>query len=316
MIELKKQKKYLRIFGIILFIYILSQINWPGLLKILKEANLFYILLSAPLTIPVIFIRTLKWKELVDSSGTKIPFWDLIPMFSKALFWGTITPGKLGEFYRAKYLTDYSSGIAPGGALYTVVSDRIMDLFSTAFIGILALFILIYIYGAEISLAIAISLIFLISGISLFLLKKHQGKVYLEFFLKIFAPDFLREKAGFFIDEFFEGMKKLDKILIIKLFFYDLTCFGFITLAHFFITISLGITIPFWYLYLITPLVSLVTILPISVLGMGTREVSYVFLLSLFGISLNAAVAFSFLVMFWSILLAVPGLIFLALKTN
>jgi uncharacterized membrane protein YbhN (UPF0104 family) len=61
-------------------------------------------------------------------------------------------------------------------------------------------------------------------------------------------------------------------------------------LAH-----SLGIAVPFWYLVLCFPLVTVLSALPVSFGGLGVREGGFVFFLSFIGIARDEALAFSLL---------------------
>ena len=61
-------------------------------------------------------------------------------------------------------------------------------------------------------------------------------------------------------------------------------------LAH-----SLGLAVPFWYLVLCFPLVTLLSALPFSFGGLGVREGGFVFFLSFIGIAQDEALAFSLL---------------------
>ena len=69
---------------------------------------------------------------------------------------------------------------------------------------------------------------------------------------------------------------------------------------------ALNISIPFWYLMVGIPLVTLVSGLPLSVGGLGVREASYVFFLSLIGIGQNEALALSLV---WTALVFGAGLV-------
>lgn len=312
--DVKKFKIVLRIIGIVLFIYVLSKVHWPELLEILKEINVFYFFLSILLIIPIIFIRALKWGKIVNSIEARIPVKILISIFAKGLFWGVITPGKLGEFYRVKYLVERTN-VSPGRAFFTVVFDKIIDFFTLAFLSILAIFVLIYLFGAQmLSVAIILALM-MIFGIY-FLMKGEHGKKFLKLFLQVFIFDSFKKRAESFFDAFFEESKNLTKALIIKLLCYEFIVYVFLVFAYFFIALSLGINIPLWYLYLIVPLIAIIINLPVSVLGLGTREISFIFFLSFININLNQAVTFSLLTMFWSILSGLPGLTLIYFPTK
>lgn len=72
-------------------------------------------------------------------------------------------------------------------------------------------------------------------------------------------------------------------------------------LAH-----ALNISVPFWYLMVCIPLVTLVSGLPLSFGGLGVREGSYVFFLSLVGVGQNEALALSLV---WTALVFGAGLV-------
>ena len=72
-------------------------------------------------------------------------------------------------------------------------------------------------------------------------------------------------------------------------------------LAH-----SLGISVPFWYLVLCFPLVTLLSAVPVSFGGLGVREGGFVFFLSFIGIPHDKALAFSLL---WTALIFGAGLL-------
>jgi uncharacterized membrane protein YbhN (UPF0104 family) len=72
-------------------------------------------------------------------------------------------------------------------------------------------------------------------------------------------------------------------------------------LAH-----SLGISVPFWYLVLCFPLVTLLSALPVSFGGLGVREGGFVFFLSFIGIPQDKALAFSLV---WTALIFGAGML-------
>ncbi|PIS17427.1 MAG: hypothetical protein COT59_00725 [Candidatus Nealsonbacteria bacterium CG09_land_8_20_14_0_10_42_14] len=308
-------KRGVRIIGIVLFVYILSKVNWPEFSDILREINIFYFILGILLIIPAVSIRALRWREIVNSLDAGISKKTSIIIFAKGLFWGVITPGKLGEFSRAKYLAE-KSNISLDKALFTVVFDKLIEFFAAVFLSIPAVLALFYLFEVDVFLIMLILSLLVISGIY-FLIKRESAQKVLKPLFQIFIFDSLKKKAEDFFHGFFEETKRLTRALIVKLFCYELVIYLLTLLVFFLMTLSLGITVPLWYLGLMIPLVSIVAVLPVSVFGLGTREAGLIFLFSLINLSLNQAVAFSFLIMFWSILSGVPGLIltFLPAKT-
>lgn len=69
---------------------------------------------------------------------------------------------------------------------------------------------------------------------------------------------------------------------------------------------ALGLVIPFWYLLLIVPVITLLSFLPLSFSGLGIREGGYVVLLARLGVGKEDALAFSLL---WTSIMLVAGMV-------
>jgi uncharacterized protein (TIRG00374 family) len=300
-------KLLIKIIGPILFLYILSRIDFGELSSALKNINPVYFALALVFWFSHIVLRTLKWKMLVDSLGEKVSFSKLFSMFAQGIFWGLITPGKLGELSRASYLTK-NSGLSLRKSFWTVIMDRIIDLLVAAFVSLVAVLVLIYLMEVEIPSVVSLFLLAIFLLLAYLLAKRKQSESVLKFFLKIILPGLFREKTKGMVEEFFEDSKKITLPFFVKLFAFELFYYLFIASALFFLALSLGLNIPLWYLYLIDPFISLVAILPISIMGLGTRELSYAFLLAPLNIDLSQSVIYSLFVLFLNLLIGLPGL--------
>ncbi|MCP6719469.1 MAG: flippase-like domain-containing protein [Patescibacteria group bacterium] len=305
---------FFRLFGIILFIYILSRIDFFQLATVFKTINFSFYLIGALSLTPIFLFRTMRWKLLIDSVGVIIPSRSLFPLMAKGLFLGIATPGKLGEFWRAKYLTE-TVQISGGKSFYTTLMDRIIDLLVA---GAIAIFGIIFIYlkfraktGWE--LYVLIFALFLL--LAYILIKRLKTQKILRIFVKFLVPPSSRTRTTSFLEEFDQGLESLDRRTFLKLLGYGFLYYLNSVIAYYFILLALGITLPFWYLFLIIAIVWIVLILPITVLGLGTREAAFIYFFSILGISSPLALTFSLLALFYNIMLAIPGAI-LFLKKN
>ena len=77
----------------------------------------------------------------------------------------------------------------------------------------------------------------------------------------------------------------------------------------YYLAISLDIEIFIVELLAISILVSFIQLLPISVLGIGTRDITLMYFFHLNGLSTEMAVSLSFLVLFANITATAPGLV-------
>ena len=296
----------IRFFGIILFIYILAKIDIAELIASLKEINLIYYLLCILFAILGFLIRVWKWQTLTNSIGAKISFRRLTKISIKGFFLGLVTPGKLGEFWRAKYLTE-ETAVAGGKAFYTALMDRLLDILVVAMVGFSGLIVVYLKFGSGFGWQISI-LMFLCLAVLAYFLKRQKRFFYA--LLGFFIPSFLKKRAESFLVEFYQGfaglkLKLFIKVLVLTFLYYLIGG----PVLHYFVALSLGITIPFWYLFLIVAMVWLLLAIPVSIFGLGTREAGFIYFFSILGISSSLAVAFSLLLLLANILLAIPGAI-------
>ena len=126
----------------------------------------------------------------------------------------------------------------------------------------------------------------------------------------------------------FQNIKKklvdfLSNLKKIKLSFSQLILILFYTACSliigyglfYYLAISLDINIYIIELLAISILVSFIQLLPISILGIGTRDITLIYFFHLNGLSTEMAVSLSFLVLFANIAATTPGLIlFLSYK--
>jgi len=277
---LKNWKRYLPIIGILLFIYILLKINLVNVLYEISQINIYFLILAIIFVFFLIFTATLKWFVIAYFQGIKIPFREAVKINLISDFYGFITPSKLGSVVRAEYLKEYADDNI-GKGLFNFVIDKILDISSIIFIAIL--FSFIFKDKLELPIGIFLALFFLFVFLILFFIKKERSKIILRIFYWKFIPNKFREKAKITFDSFYDNVPK--KRYFVLFFLLNLFNWFLIYLTTYFIGLSLGIDLPFIFYLGILPIGTLVTLIPISINGLGTREASLISLFGLFGIS-------------------------------
>jgi glycosyltransferase 2 family protein len=311
---MKSGIKILSLVGIILFIFILSRIDLGALFQILLQTNILFLTLALLVNGVAIVLKSLKWKIIVNSSRSDFSLPESIKAFFVGFSFSTITPAKLGDFVKVLYVTNENCSM--GKALSTVVIDRLIDiilLFSIALIGIFGFSVF---YNIEIiSLgSIVLMIAVIITGIYIVLNRKLLSALLRPFF-NLFVPPHLKDKVTLYYNDFFSGLVT---------FYYDRRRFflsigvGIISwippfLYGYLLALSIGIDTGILFFILVIPVLSLLDLLPISISGIGTRDVALIFLFGLKGISPEQAVAFSLLYLFmsyWLIALIGAGVYF------
>ncbi|MFH1575555.1 MAG: lysylphosphatidylglycerol synthase transmembrane domain-containing protein [Candidatus Nealsonbacteria bacterium] len=308
--------KFLRISGVILFIYILFRIDLGELAAVFKKINLAYYLTGFSFLIFWVLARTLKWKKLADSVGAKIPAGILLQIMAKGVFLGVITPAKIGEFWRAKYLSD-SAAISKGRAFYTAFIDRLMDLLVIVFVAVIGLPIIYLRFGAGVSWQLYVLAIVFLIILSFVFFQKIGLRGIFKLFAKFFVPASWQGKTDAFLSDFDSSFKALKLSVFLETMAYSFFHYLVAVTAYYFFALALGINIQFLYLFLVVAIIWLILAIPITFLGLGTREAGFIYFFAIIGVSSSFGVALSLLVLFSNILLSVPGaILFLNPKQN
>lgn len=302
----KKLKIFLQILGILIFIYILSQINYPVLLKELKMLKWQFLILAFFIMIAEIIFRSLRWRVILSSLNINISLLESLSLFWLGAFFSIITPGRIGELIKVYFLKNKGAGIFR--SFLSVVLDRLIDIFILLIFSFLVfMFFLkavgIYmIFFAGILLAGIIFIFLIINEKSLF------HRIFGKMIQKIFSVD-LSNYNRFSFKKLWEGIRGLEKKQVFYFFVYLAASWILYFLAKYAIGLSLGIKLSFVNLAIVSVLIMLANTVPISIAGLGTREAAVIYFLGLFGINRETALLFSLMIFFVDILIISFGLI-------
>lgn len=294
-------KRYLALIGIILLAFILVNIDLGKLLDIILKANILLLAFTLVLFIANLSLKAFKWKIVIKAFDLDYPFSKCFSGWASGFFVSIFTPARVGDFIRSFYLSA-DKEIPTGKALSTVLIERLIDVALVLLLGFTSVLFFAVVFGKEIvSIEIlAAVIIFFILFVSI-LLKKKYMKMLLNPFFNTVVPTSFKEQLKLNFSSFYESIigLKSKKILLAKA-----TLIGFITwliaiFMGYVLFSALGLNVPFYYAFVIVPLIGLVDLLPISISGFGTREAAVIFLLSFYSISAENSVAFSLLYYFF-----------------
>ena len=202
-------KKYIGVIGIILFIVILLNLDISQLLLTLISANRTLIGLSLIPMVFMLLIQSFKWKNILDTSDIQVSFKDTTIMFLVGYYYGSITPGKIGDFIRSKFLSTHND-ISLGYSFSTIFLDRISDLIIIVYLGFIGVIFFIFTYDVIVIPIYILGLLFLTSIIFFYVLfdEKLLSKLVISFFFR-FLPDTLKALVGPNFNDFAANLKIL-----------------------------------------------------------------------------------------------------------
>jgi len=297
-----KIKKFLPVIGIAIFVYLLVKLDLKEILNEISRANLFFIAISVALVFVFLTTQTLKWYVIAKIQEIEVPFKDAFKINLISSFYGLITPSRLGTVMRAEYLKKYTKNIGKGLSNFTL--DKVLDLISIFFIAIIFSFVFrekLDFIPVEFFIIIFLGLIVL----TFIFINKERAKFLLRFVYNKFIP---RKKREFFkatFESFYENIPK--KRYFILFFMLNLLNWIVLETITYFIGLSLGINLPLIFYLAILPIVTLVSMIPITIGGLGTREATMITLFGIFGAS--AEKVFSMSLISLLIVSLIPSLI-------
>ncbi|MCK9451251.1 MAG: flippase-like domain-containing protein [Bacteroidales bacterium] len=275
----------IKLLGSALILFILFRLidfDKAEFVEILKQMNLKYYLLSLFGVVIVLAIKSFRWQQIIKNEGYTYSPKKAFGAYLASFTIGIITPGRIGEIARLYYLRE-DCDISFLVSFRTIVTDRIFDIGVLFMLAIAGLFYYSGIIPDQVYLAV-------LAGISIF-------------FVGLFMADFvlknLRKKERLSQNQIIlfvhESIKQAIDRRALKLWAITLAAYlaFYAALALIFKAVSIDLRII--DIALIFSVVGLVTILPISWAGFGTREVSLVYLLAFYYIPAETAITFSLL---------------------
>lgn len=284
---------WLRLTGLVLLGILLWQLDIATLSRIIQDADWRLLSIAAVLNFPMVLLKALRWRTLMLSQRIRYPLGQAYLAYFGSIFIGLLTPGRLGEFVKVTHI-NRDCKVPLGRAFSTVLVDRLFDLYALLTVGGLAMLSLSANQGKGAIWAIALMMLLLASPFLILLNENAFAWVRaigsrwkkLE---RLFAPQS-------WLLELRSGLQQLSII-------YLLASMGLTSLAYaiffgqcYLLAMALGVDANFGVVSSSVAIGSLVTLLPISISGLGTREAAIATYLSTSGVPAETALAFSLLV--------------------
>lgn len=312
---LNKKLKSLLFFALKLFVssgilyFLISKIGIHTIIKYIKAIDLLVFASAVCLYIFSIYISSLRWSLLITQ---KIGIKRLFSMYMIGSFFNTCLPGIIGgDAVKAYYLNrelknaveavesedDEQNPFKEVGitAIASVFMDRYIGFWALMFIGIIAFpFGLGYLEKTpeKVSLIWLMPLIFfafILASLSVFWFRIGER---FRFVLKIY--------------EYF-GFYKTKKIVIFRASIYSVIIQLINIASVYILSKGLSFEIPLLPLLIFLPLITVISLIPVSISGLGLREFAFVIFLGSTGVPSNISVALSLCWFFSIVVASIPG---------
>ncbi len=291
-----------------LIAYLLSRVRLDLVVEAMRSAsaNYLYLLLALALYFGAITVGAVKWQILLQAQRIHLPLGNLLSYTFVGLFFGNFLPTNVGgDLVRGYDLARDTS--LPAEAAISVLVDRLVGLIAFVFVAVLAALLVVYSAGQaalwQVVVLAAVGLLGLCGGFALMLsnrLRAQVGRLFSLSLLSSLAP--LYDKLSSALSAYRRSYGALAQA-----FFISILVLSIGSVVNYLIALALGGGISLLHIFLFTPLITFVLLIPISIGGIGLNQSAYVFFFNLVGVPEEKSLAMSLIMQAIIIVASLPG---------
>lgn len=284
--------KWLRFIGILLLIVLLWRLDTRKLISVLKTVDPFLLISAILINLPQISVKAFRWRRLLQSHRISYSLPSALLSYFGSIFIGLLTPGRLGELVKALHVSR-DCQVPTARAFSSVLVDRLFDLYALLLFGGAALLSQMHSTGnililIESTLILTLPLVVVLHDGTFNRFKAiitRTGKLGQYLFS---SKSWLMELRVF--------LKDLSILSLFEAVLLTLLAYSLFFSQCYLLAMSMRLPLSFLQVAYASALGSLVTLIPISISGLGTREATIVAYLGTLGVKPEAALGYSFLV--------------------
>ncbi|TFF92054.1 flippase-like domain-containing protein [Candidatus Thorarchaeota archaeon] len=292
-----------RAIGLILFIYILMNIDFRQMVSVALSLDLTVLLVLVSIVAIIVILKGIRWQVLGREMGLSFSTKEAVDALCVSQVTGLVLPGALGDLIRVPYLT--SRGNPTDMATLSILVDAVVSAIIPYAVAVLALLRIFDIPITASSLLIPILWIVGLYGVYR-LLKATLWSWFMRARLQKLMTSGIRGNILFDLPTTLRALGLKTVLLAVLLaagswFLY--------TMQGYVLALAMGLNITWEYLAISLSVSIMLTAIPVSIVGLGIREGALLFLFSLIGIEAVTVVAFSLTLLVTSLTPSIVGII-------
>lgn len=288
----KTQRRLMRLLGPLLLILVIVKLpDRQALISQVGAAFGWELLLAVALNLAALWLKVVRWRALLQTRRISYDFKAAWLAFTAVLYVGLLTPGRVGDVLRVKYLrANTGAGYADG--LASIAVDRVCDLY--VLLGFVALGVarfsqaLVGDLGRVTWLGVAmcslLPLIVLVPGVSDSLMRALWSKLAKH------------DRSGEGMDRFLSSLRtQATRGAPLAV---PLTVAAFVVnyVQGWLVVRAMGLNLEFIDVVALLALASLLSLVPISVSGVGVRELLFSVIFPFLGQTAQSGVGYGLLI--------------------
>lgn len=281
-------QNWLKLFGVALLVWIMLTVDWVQAGQALLKLNPAYLVGYVVCFIAMMLVRAARLRLALSRLDHQLAFSDCYVATLEPAFMGVVTPGRLGEFTRVGYI--HVHGVPMQEAISVVTIERLVDICVLLIFGFGGM---VYIFAPAAyqfsgGLVVVLGLLLFFGAIHGYGLVFQHLQKRLGWILR-WEPSFMTCHRQALTSSFHEVMRRA----AMPVFLLGLVCIALNFVQIFFLAKAFGFEADYLVVIFAYAVATLVSLLPISVGGLGTREATYIMIMGREGILKEQALLFS-----------------------
>lgn len=282
-----KKRYILGILISIFFLYLVfRKINISEIKGIMFSVNIFYIILMLSLIVPVLFVRSLRWK-LMSDYFKGIPIKYFFESLSVGAMSNNLLPLRTGDLVQV-YFLNYKTNLSKSVILSTMIIERLCELFAMGIILVTGSFFVLL--PKEISKdKIILMFLMIIVIMAVFIKSKNKIAGLID---RLFSEGKFKDRLKNAIENFYLGLSCIkNRKIMTGLIVYTAILWFLSSLGIYFCLLSVNIKLNILLGVFILSMTGLGAMIPSSPGYIGTTEFFLVLGLGIVGIEKNHALS-------------------------
>ena len=279
---------------------IFYRMNLEQFVGLMRGADVRFLAMATGLVVVGLVIGAYRWQRLLIALGIPAPLRTLVASYFVGLFFNNFLPTSMGgDVVRIYDVAQYSR--QPSASAASVIAERALSSLAQGLIALLGLAL-----GYDVARRFAEEIAALFVVLCLIL-------------LALFFGDRWGRGIALLKGKVREALESIsfclrNKSLALGVVFISLFFHAVIVLINYAILEALGAHVSLAYCFLVIPIILFITLLPVSINGLGIREWAYIYFFGRLGLSMAEAVAASLMFFFLLILVSLIGGVIFALR--
>lgn len=299
---LPRWRRLLPLLGLFVLGWVLWRMDLPAMGRALGKVSVATIVLASASFCANLLLKAYRWQRLLAAQGILIPLRVALAAFLSGQFYGQVTLGRAGEFLRVEALLERQ--VSMGAALASCVFDRLLDLFVVLAAGsVLSALVLgdrrvaLLALVVMVAGAVAVGVVLLSVGAPAALTGSEN--LAQRLLGQLGARPGLAAKLAKTVRDLAVGMRPMLRPLTLL----EASAWSAVAWVGYFAALwqlaeGLGLGVSRVLLTATASFAALSALLPVTVSGLGARELIYINVLSTHGVAKEAAVVMSLLHLF------------------